>query len=837
MILRRLRVPSFAGLAGAELELSAGLNVIVGPNEAGKSTLFQALVHTLLTPAKLAKPRFQRTMQPFLPVGGGDTIEAELHFDHRGRGYRLRKRWGASPEAELELPDGARLTAEEAIQASLHDLLPADEATLRTVFLTYQSGLAATLEELSAHPEALQSLSDLLRRSLLESDQVSIGRFQDLLDQRIRALLDHWDLERERPEGGRNWDNPWKKNVGSALQRFYEVLALEARHLQTLELEESYEQRLRLLESCQERLEELQGLLAAQAPVVEDAQRRGVLESRRETAAIRLESLEKTYAEWSDSLLTRQRCAEERVGLAAECEGLEAEHLEADRYARGRAARERFARARELKERWDAARSALQDGVAVPAPMIEGLRNAAAELQRLEGALSGGAMRLRLEARARLDLSVTRDIEEPETRGLDAGDGWELEARGRVRFEHRDWTLEVTSGEGDFGELARLHGEARTRLRSLLQAAGVTSLEEAEQIHRRYERLVLEAEAARRSFEEALAGQPWERLEAEAQQLPPDAPHRRIEEVVSELAKARTRLGRLDDRLGEAEGRIAVLESSHESREALLHTIGEHRARLQELDAQLSGLSQLPEGCGDAQMFLSRHRQLQQEQGSLRERRAGLDQALQEAVLHMPEETAEELASRLEEARRLFQQGLREARALLRVRETADALLESLDDSTLDGFRRRFGEYVQALSGARYRGSRADTLLPEALERDDDTVLRYELLSAGTRDLFSLALRLAMAELMLAGGPKDPGPAQALGDEARREELTAGEGFLVMDDPLVDMDPKRRQLAAVVLARFAEGQQLVVFTCHPTHAELLTACVKPGSAAQSVLLG
>jgi exonuclease SbcC len=47
-------------------------------------------------------------------------------------------------------------------------------------------------------------------------------------------------------------------------------------------------------------------------------------------------------------------------------------------------------------------------------------------------------------------------------------------------------------------------------------------------------------------------------------------------------------------------------------------------------------------------------------------------------------------------------------------------------------------------------------------------------------------------------------------------------GFLVLDDPMVDLDLERQQLAADVLKDFAQGCQMIVFTCHPAHAALLS---------------
>jgi exonuclease SbcC len=49
--------------------------------------------------------------------------------------------------------------------------------------------------------------------------------------------------------------------------------------------------------------------------------------------------------------------------------------------------------------------------------------------------------------------------------------------------------------------------------------------------------------------------------------------------------------------------------------------------------------------------------------------------------------------------------------------------------------------------------------------------------------------------------------------------LGEGQGFLVLDDPLVDLDPQRQRHAAAVLSEYRH--QMVIFTCHPAHAELL----------------
>jgi uncharacterized protein YhaN len=44
------------------------------------------------------------------------------------------------------------------------------------------------------------------------------------------------------------------------------------------------------------------------------------------------------------------------------------------------------------------------------------------------------------------------------------------------------------------------------------------------------------------------------------------------------------------------------------------------------------------------------------------------------------------------------------------------------------------------------------------------------------------------------------------------------EGFLVLDDPFTDMDDARRLAAGQAIGAFAKDRQVILFTCHPTHA-------------------
>ena len=120
-----------------------------------------------------------------------------------------------------------------------------------------------------------------------------------------------------------------------------------------------------------------------------------------------------------------------------------------------------------------------------------------------------------------------------------------------------------------------------------------------------------------------------------------------------------------------------------------------------------------------------------------------------------------------------------------------------MDEDTLQPWLEHFAEVVAPISGQRYRAIdlESNTFSHAGTGMD----VPFQVLSMGTRACLGLAVRLSMARWFL----KD-----------RR-------GFLVLDDPLVDLDPQRQEEAAAMLKGFAEDKQVILLTCHPRHAEIL----------------
>ena len=128
MKLRSLSVNQFKRFTSPQVldDIGDELNIVVGPNELGKSTLLDALRAVLFErygSKAQAIQRLQNDRSQAAPV-------VELEFDINGAAYTLTKRFMKREFAQLQCPDGTLLEA-DAAEAELRRLLGFQEAGSR----------------------------------------------------------------------------------------------------------------------------------------------------------------------------------------------------------------------------------------------------------------------------------------------------------------------------------------------------------------------------------------------------------------------------------------------------------------------------------------------------------------------------------------------------------------------------------------------------------------------------------------------------------------------------------------------------------------------------------
>ncbi|MFY2948345.1 AAA family ATPase [Achromobacter ruhlandii] len=837
--------------------LQDGLNLFVGPNEAGKSTVAAAIRAAFLE-------RYStRTVSDLAPRGEiGARPGVELAFSHAGHDYLLKKHFLSRARCELLIDDGAqRLDGEEAENAlaallgfelaargqSKPDLAgvpgllwiqQGDGQNLQTAAahagghlreaLTQLSGelasgdgdrlyervvaeRAALLDARNGRPKGIyKDAEDALAAALAERDQCAQAKAQlDADVDRLAALR----AEHARAEAGQPWKD-FEARAAEARAR----LAAVAKEREALEgLQREQRQAAETLAVLQEQVRrdqqdetELQAL-AAQARAA-----RAAVQQAQEPLA-RARALRDTHAAAAEQ--ARQRVA--AVQAVADRRDLE--------HQLGQLARD----IERLDGALEEATRLIEQGSILKAEAVR-IEIADADIQALrkrERAL--GDLQLRQQAIAtRLSYALDAGREARLDGAALAGSGellltaaaeLELPGLGRLRIE---------PGGQDLPALKRELADVQAASAALLSRLGVAHVAEAEERHARGVDLQRELEAMRKTLAihapkgvDALRGQ---RNEAQARRaqlaerlalLPPaagagdaDAPAARqaLRDAEASAAQAEQALAAAQRALDADSARAQLLETQAAARGADLQSperAAQRQARAGRLAEARSGHDLLEQRLRQAQAALEALRPELLEQDAQRyEKSAAIERdaqhkrhsEIQQLLGKLEQAGAQGLGERLSEAEAACER-LQRRRDEFQRRAQALELLSTL----LAGKRDAATQRLQAPLARRLSHYLA-LLFPESALRLDEALLPAALqraggedpldaLSFGTREQLGILARFAYADLLR---------------EAGRPTL------LLLDDALVHTDDDRRDLMKRALFDAATRHQILMFTCH-----------------------
>ena len=394
-------------------------------------------------------------MARFLPVGGGDTLEAELEFQIGTGRFVLRRSWGSRPASQLLLPGGSTLNDEDTIMEKLETLLPARPGTFKSVLMTYQSGLAKTIEELKSDPSGtVQTLSDILRTAVLETDGISIDQFKGRVDALYDRYFSHWDSSQNYPEKGKGIENPYVKEVGEILRAFYEKEQVRVSLKEARDYEEKLDAINRQIEQSAKHVAEKEEYLRRNKKIVEDARERRTREAELRAVQSHIEIMKKANSEWPVSESKVEEIKKRLPSLEKRRAPLENEKKEIEIEERNRGLREKVQRVLHRKEVLLKAREELRQVKALERKDLEEIRSASALLHQMKTGLEAGRLTVRLTTKQASDLAIQRDFDTEFRKKISRDES--LTPGGRRKIEADP------SGVGDRGHLGKARLQRKT---------------------------------------------------------------------------------------------------------------------------------------------------------------------------------------------------------------------------------------------------------------------------------------------------------------------------------------------------------------------------------------
>lgn len=800
MIIRKIILHPFAGSTYREVLFQSGLNVIEGPNDIGKSTLFRAIECILFLPSRLRANTIEgRELKRLIPIGG-DHARISLEFEKQGAIFQLEKIWGPSPSSQLTLPDGKVLNTPEKIEEKLRELVPVPAGTFRSVLLTNHNALQRTVEELNKNPEALHSLGDTLRLSLNQSDGISIDRFKSVLQQKLEETFLNWEITTQSPKKGRGIENPWDRQ-GSVLRAYYAKELIRQKLIQTRTLEADLGDQSKCLSKKLELQAELRTFILDHEKTVQSISERKNLELKLDQATQEANQLAKDFTTWNQSDADRKLLEPEVTRLESLIQSLQQELREARAEVGRKGFLVRFEKIENARKTFEELRHSFSQTAELTQENLTRIQNCASSIEKLKASLLAAKLQVDLISKSVLDLIVQRDFESEKKEITSTTTPLVIRAGGKIRISSELFHLTVTSGDGKMEQLeAQLQKESEA-LNQLLNQLKLHSIEEAYERHEKWKHSKRLLDSAEIAFHALLSEDNYAILAQQFQTAQNSRPCRDPELIEKDYAATHQLLTKRKSDLAASIRTIQEIQQRNRVQESfeLTQRMVQKGVEQETLRTQILGLPPLPVEVKELQTMIDRFKQCQQALPALADEIRELTRIITEIKTRMPEQSAQDFDRDHRQACENYERALKHGSALLRVSAVTQEI-EAKNGDHYREFRSHLEQVVNQMSHGKYGRSRMDGSIPQEFIRNTDGAqIPYAWLSAGTQDAFAMSLRLAMAKYFL----KNTG------------------GFILMDDPLVAMDPQKQGVAISLLRDFSKESQTILFTCHPSHAELL----------------
>ncbi|MBQ7262330.1 MAG: AAA family ATPase, partial [Synergistaceae bacterium] len=314
----------YAGLRDVDVTFGPGLNVIVGPNESGKSSLLSLVSNVLCRPGKVGRSKaedkeFRHAAFPAPFRDGapsGDAIDGRVAFDAGDGEASIVRRWGPKGGSELRTARGDTLTDEGTIRAELEGALTWGAGVWQELLLAPKGG--ASLRALFETPSQSRSAKDLeaaAARAFAEAGAgPSISAMEQALRERLADVEGKWDAEQGRPV--RKGDGKrWARGAGEVVEAWYALEDARGELAKAEELAKELEVAGTRLEGAEAALSEAEAALEAHRGSM------GRLEEARRQRA-ELEALRKDLAEAERALEGWPAWQEAAGRIEASCEEL-----------------------------------------------------------------------------------------------------------------------------------------------------------------------------------------------------------------------------------------------------------------------------------------------------------------------------------------------------------------------------------------------------------------------------------------------------------------------------------------------------------------------------------
>ncbi len=799
MKLNKFKTDSFAGINNKDVEFSEGLNVLLGPNEAGKSTLIEAIFATIFKNVKLRMNYSddREFNERFMPYPDGDYIHGCLHFEIDGQKYRVEKEWGENYSVFLELPDGQKINSFDKVNEYINDLFIYGEGTYSNIVFVKQQDVKNAINRIVSNKNVTGAISSFLRKTVMELDGINIDRLKEKIGEELDELLKKWDIDNDRPTNlDRDVNNPYKVGYGQVYGAYINTEQIRLDMEKTQRLEKEFEDISQSLKEIKEERTEIENKIKELASLEKDIFKRGQVEPKIDTLKEKIEDMKEINTKWPVLENELKKNSNKQEEHNEKLEKLAEEKKEAEEQAQIKEITGLLGKIEDKKKEIDDLKEKKEEIKEITADDVKKLENIQSKIATTRASIEAATLVGRINS-APGKVTVTRGIEEKEE--IEAGR--EFKADGYIHIQSGELDIEIESGNIDFQSLQKQYSELKKEYDEFLADKGIKDMDEARKNLEKLNNSNNQVKMIKQQIDDLLDGKDYNELTEKAANLPEEKEVRDVKEIDEEIEEVRDKIQEIQIEINTAETRIQDWKDKYESHDKLFDFLLETRGDIKEMEKELADLAELPEGFKSAEEFNSHLAGLRDKKDELDHKFNESKEEMYEIKQQLPDISYEEFSLIYEDNKNEFERLKSRANSLLKIKEVFEDKLEEMDQDSFKPLVNSFSKYLSILTKGNYEVGEIDDSFEIKVKNKENKTLpaNINLLSYGTYDGVALALRFALLEQLF----KDT------------------QGFIIMDDCLVNLDLDRKKEAVELINTFTENNQIIFTTCDPDTAEML----------------